>query len=222
MSNPEPIETRYHGCRFRSRLEARWAVFFDRLGVRWEYEPQGYRLGSNGKPYLPDFVLPDLNTFVEVKGDPKKLDLGLLAAATETRTEQCFVLVLGPVPTYDSSEGVPTHSLLTPLFDLRYSGSPWSDEPPLQDFEELFKAGQDNDAIRRVWAFVNRHPVVVQRSAFLMGQQPVVMPVAMPDLAPTAERVLNPDPVWWVVPQPAVKAAYDAARSARFEHGESG
>lgn len=25
----KPIETRYKGCRFRSRPEARWAVFFD-------------------------------------------------------------------------------------------------------------------------------------------------------------------------------------------------
>jgi hypothetical protein len=54
----KPIETRYAGCRFRSRLEARWAVFFDHLGVRWEYEPEGYRLNSG--PYLPDFLLRGL------------------------------------------------------------------------------------------------------------------------------------------------------------------
>lgn len=35
------LTTRYAGCRFRSRLEARWAVFFDHLGIEWEYEPQG-------------------------------------------------------------------------------------------------------------------------------------------------------------------------------------
>lgn len=38
----KPIETYYNGYRFRSRLEARWAVFFDALGVRYEYEPEGY------------------------------------------------------------------------------------------------------------------------------------------------------------------------------------
>lgn len=48
------IETTYKGYRFRSRLEARWAVFFDALGVRWEYEPEGYDLGEAGW-YLPDF-----------------------------------------------------------------------------------------------------------------------------------------------------------------------
>lgn len=37
----KPIETRYAGCRFRSRLEARWAVFFDALKIEWEYEPEG-------------------------------------------------------------------------------------------------------------------------------------------------------------------------------------
>lgn len=40
------IKTEYKGYRFRSRLEARWAVFFDALGVRWEYEKEGYELPS--------------------------------------------------------------------------------------------------------------------------------------------------------------------------------
>lgn len=60
------IETRYAGCRFRSRLEARWAVFFDTMGIRWEYEPKGFV--TEAGPYLPDFRLPDLRLFVEVKG----------------------------------------------------------------------------------------------------------------------------------------------------------
>ena len=59
------IETVYNGYRFRSRLEARWAVFFDALGVVYQYEPEGYDL--NGVRYLPDFWLPQLNCWVEVK-----------------------------------------------------------------------------------------------------------------------------------------------------------
>lgn len=51
------IETRYAGYKFRSRLEARWAVFFDALGAQWEYEKEGFELG-NGVRYLPDFWLP--------------------------------------------------------------------------------------------------------------------------------------------------------------------
>lgn len=62
----KPIETVYCGYRFRSRLEARWAVFFDALGVKWEYEPEGYDLGDAGW-YLPDFWLPDYSAFIEVK-----------------------------------------------------------------------------------------------------------------------------------------------------------
>lgn len=61
----KPIETHYAGCRFRSRLEARWAVFFDTLGIKWEYEAQGYNL--NGVAYLPDFWLSEYQTWVEVK-----------------------------------------------------------------------------------------------------------------------------------------------------------
>lgn len=63
-----PIQTAYAGYRFRSRLEARWAVFFDAISLRWEYEPEGFDLGSHGW-YLPDFYLPDLGggTWVEVK-----------------------------------------------------------------------------------------------------------------------------------------------------------
>ena len=66
MEKVKPIETRYKGFRFRSRLEARWAVFFDTLGVKYEYELEGFSLPS-GVAYLPDFFLPDLQVFVEVK-----------------------------------------------------------------------------------------------------------------------------------------------------------
>ena len=61
----KPIETQYKGYRFRSRLEARWAVFFDAIGWSWEYEAEGFDL--DGLYYLPDFWLPDDKTFVEVK-----------------------------------------------------------------------------------------------------------------------------------------------------------
>lgn len=60
------IETKYKGYRFRSRLEARWAVFFDALGVKWEYEKEGYDLGEAGW-YLPDFWLPEQQVIVEIK-----------------------------------------------------------------------------------------------------------------------------------------------------------
>lgn len=63
----KPIETRAYGHRFRSRLEARWAVFFESLGVQWEYEPEGFDL--EGVPYLPDFRVTtgDLVYWYEIK-----------------------------------------------------------------------------------------------------------------------------------------------------------
>lgn len=61
------IETYYNGYKFRSRLEARWAVFFDAMGWRYQYEPEGFVL-PNGVYYLPDFYLPDLNWWFEIKG----------------------------------------------------------------------------------------------------------------------------------------------------------
>lgn len=74
------LRTRYRGFVFRSRLEARWAVFFDTLGLRWEYEPEGFDLG--GVCYLPDFWLPEFEThtglYVDVKpigGRPDKARL---------------------------------------------------------------------------------------------------------------------------------------------------
>lgn len=64
----KPIETFYNGYRFRSRLEARWAVFFDAAKIKYQYEPEGYQL-DNDQYYLPDFYLPDFDTYVEVKRD---------------------------------------------------------------------------------------------------------------------------------------------------------
>ena len=60
------IETEYNGYKFRSRLEARWAVFFDAGGIEYVYETEGYEI--DGEKYLPDFYLPKLEAHIEVKG----------------------------------------------------------------------------------------------------------------------------------------------------------
>ena len=90
------IETVYKGYRFRSRLEARWAVFFDALGIHYRYELEG--LNTQYGKYLPDFWLPhSLEEFakqgwgfwVEIKSilpnEPEKLNR-FIAAAYETQT----------------------------------------------------------------------------------------------------------------------------------------
>ncbi|MDM7986232.1 MAG: hypothetical protein QUS13_02740 [Smithella sp.] len=66
--NVKAIETIYRGYRFRSRLEARWAVFFDALVVPFEYETEGFVL-DDGTKYLPDFWLPTLKMWFEAKGE---------------------------------------------------------------------------------------------------------------------------------------------------------
>lgn len=48
------LPTQFNGCNFRSRLEARWSIFFNELGFRWEYEPEWFDLGNDVR-YLPDF-----------------------------------------------------------------------------------------------------------------------------------------------------------------------
>lgn len=74
------IETVYpwpNGPRYRSRLEARYAVFFDTLGIKYEYEKEGYQFRSGW--YLPDFWLPDLRSWIEIKGkDPSDSELSLM------------------------------------------------------------------------------------------------------------------------------------------------
>lgn len=45
------IPTKYAGVQFRSRIEARWAAFFDLMAWPWEYEP----IDLAG--YIPDFLL---------------------------------------------------------------------------------------------------------------------------------------------------------------------
>jgi len=88
------IPTRYAGCHFRSRLEARWAVMLDADGVDWQYEHEGYecerRLGLDDQTfyYLPDFQVSSGSftnrygkqvepfSIIEVKGawTPKAVD----------------------------------------------------------------------------------------------------------------------------------------------------
>lgn len=61
----KPIPTKYKGILFRSRLEARWAVFFDELRLEWEYEVNGFDL--DGIWYLPDLWLPQVKMWAEIK-----------------------------------------------------------------------------------------------------------------------------------------------------------
>jgi hypothetical protein len=72
----QAIETIYNGYRFRSRLEARWAVFFDACGVKYTYETEGYDL--DGVRYLPDFLINGRGGqfYIEIKSvEPSEQDV---------------------------------------------------------------------------------------------------------------------------------------------------
>ena len=75
MKTIKAIPTKIFGISFRSRLEARWAIFFHLLNYRWEYEPEGFFLGKNMEyntdlMYLPDFLVltpQNENIWFEIK-----------------------------------------------------------------------------------------------------------------------------------------------------------
>lgn len=208
MTTLKAIETTYAGCRFRSRLEARWAVFLDSLGIVWEYEPQGYTVGPDATPYLPDFWLPEMKLWAEVKGqlDQPGLETLIWAAgaaglALEPNGEKALglwpwhqrMLVLGSIP---SPGDLRLHTRLDVLADVLVA---WQGV--------FFWPGS------RGWSTVQvatPHPL----NQYVAGE--VMEPG---DLTYFVDGCHSPFPL---DPHPRVTEAYRAARSARFEHGESG
>ncbi len=86
------IETTYSGIRFRSRLEARFAVFFDVLGLPYNYEPDKYQT-QHGR-YIPDFFIPGIEdgVFIEVKGSyPDEEALGKADVLEEITGKYVYV-----------------------------------------------------------------------------------------------------------------------------------
>jgi len=183
-----PIETRYDGHRFRSRLEARWAVLFDHLGVAWDYEPQGYCLPS-GATYLPDFLLsgvrhagPGIGVWFEVKPDSGA------SWPPDPRHEEFVV----------SSQQT--------LIIARGIGWGWGGGS--SDMEQLDPLGFDT--CREFCVCPGCAAIGIAFSGYFsrLGCCEV-------------SRECSGDE-WNEIGSRQVAAAYAAARSARFEHGESG
>lgn len=63
---------------YRSGYELLTVLIFEKMGIKFEYEPQCFRFLINGKikRYTPDFYLPDFQLWVEVKGyiNPKSIE----------------------------------------------------------------------------------------------------------------------------------------------------
>lgn len=60
--NKFSIRCKYKNIQMKSILEARTALFFDLLNIKWIYEYNKYLL-SDGSIVVPDFFLPELKTF---------------------------------------------------------------------------------------------------------------------------------------------------------------
>ncbi len=101
------IETRYKNCRFRSRLEARWAVAFDVLQMPWSYEKEGFTLPSGS--YLPDFWVPSgcpellvefpgAGTWYEIKAQEPTKRESRLAFELALHTNHTCVFLFGDGP----------------------------------------------------------------------------------------------------------------------------
>lgn len=94
------IPTTYNGIRFRSRIEARWAVFYDALGIPWQYEQEGYKL-DGGLCYLPDFSLTDFmsaghRAFIEIKGGyPTADEISKAEALVAATYDVLFIFYVG-------------------------------------------------------------------------------------------------------------------------------
>lgn len=149
----QAIETMYKGYRFRSRLEARWAVFFDAADIPWEYEKQGFTL-SNGSQYLPDFwiplradsAFPGAGYWLEIKGQ----------SPSDGEKERCRLLAVGTGHCTYLVSGAPGDGLRWKWYRdgrLIYDGEPNDPEMPFPEIHFWTTAGtssdDDYDAVNR-------------------------------------------------------------------------
>jgi hypothetical protein len=173
------IETTFDGYRFRSRTEARWAVFFSTAGIRFLYEYEGFKL--NGRPYLPDFWLPDIKFWFEVKGDEPTDEERSLCETLATESGFDVLLAVGPPE--------PRDQLI--WFQAR--------QP---EEEGLVATGR--------WHFADD-----RRND---GEFWLLQDGGAHSIGP----VVGPFHDHWPLVYSATRSAYEAARAARFEHGENG
>ncbi len=87
------IETIYRGHKFRSRLEARWAIFLDALNIGYRYEYEGFDL--DGLWYLPDFWLPRQRVWIEIKPTIPEDDDAHKPLALAQQTDDPVMLLMG-------------------------------------------------------------------------------------------------------------------------------
>ena len=226
------IETVYKGYRFRSRLEARWAVFFDALGVKWEYEPQGFEL-EDGTRYLPDFWIdfgdPD-QFWIEIKAHKDLSNSEVNKALGMSKYAPGFILMGYPeLPLYKGNHYPPGYHYVD---NSMYCGS-WA-----VSFPKFIETGKHSDAMLHAADLANQERLYCWHErndgSFLLWPVPAWEPMLTENPKGTMERLAE----GWIemndlfdsnplgknkrIDSPRLKNAYIAARQARFEYGENG
>lgn len=109
-NGPSGIPTLYQGVQYRSRLEAKWAAFFDLLGWHHQYEP----FDLDG--WIPDFLLPDAVArplLVEIKPVIEFPDR--VATRVEPFRESNDILILGCMPVSGTQDSLLQVGWIGPL-----------------------------------------------------------------------------------------------------------
>jgi hypothetical protein len=88
----QTIEQNVLGYHFRSKTEAQWAFFLEYLGIKWLFEPEAYELSRR---YLPDFFIPSLRCWLEIKGPMPSEDEKDLCRELSKVTGQTVILNFG-------------------------------------------------------------------------------------------------------------------------------
>lgn len=212
MSGIKPIETRYKGYRFRSRLEARWAVFFDALGLKWEYEYEGFALRSGW--YLPDFYFPEGDYYIEIKPSTDAVndrDISRYEELAKARHRGLYVLFGVPkLPLVEAGRGQ-VAKVEDGCFALSLTVAEGRDATPIWDFRRSVWQERDSDGEIFLWPCWAMEPAKDDEG----------VTVFVGDESLPGTWVFNPGSTKHH-DTPRLIAAYEAARSARFEHGECG
>lgn len=90
------IPTKYDGIKFRSKTEAHWAVVFNELKIKWEYEKEGAGDGREG--YCPDFYFTDWGIWVEIKGKVPTIEEERKAQKFAVFKQEVVYILFGSVP----------------------------------------------------------------------------------------------------------------------------
>jgi hypothetical protein len=169
----KPIETQYKGYRFRSRLEARWAVFFDALGIEWEYEPQGFVVGNT--PYLPDFYIkgPRWPAWVEIKPttEIELADLGKITLLAENIKVPVLLLCGAPGENEPLGFCMQNSEVRTADFRITWNGSGWG------FIEGGWKKSPDNEWYTAAKRAVDTAIAASRSARFEHGESPEVRSV---------------------------------------------